>query len=289
MIACPVSREIGWQQACPSRTGFLFPASSGWHRGDSTPRPASYAALLHAPGRGFFALALTKGLATRGGMTVTAPTNRTLLRPLVRELPADVDTPISVYLKLRGLGPSFLLESVEGGEHLARYSFDRRAAARHPALLARPHRAGGRGAAGASSPLARAMCWTCCATTCRAMHEGRPPACPASPAARSGYMSYDLVRSFERLPDAPRHAGPARGGLPAVRPPRDLRPCQASPAGDRPRRADARQTRSRRREAALDEMVARLQRPLPAAHAATGRRAARRPSRSSRAFTARGL
>ncbi|MCE5259444.1 MAG: hypothetical protein LLG44_10405 [Chloroflexi bacterium] len=48
---------------------------------------------------------------------------RILLRPLVRELPADVETPISVYLKLRGLGPSFLLESVEGGEHIARYSF----------------------------------------------------------------------------------------------------------------------------------------------------------------------
>jgi len=45
-----------------------------------------------------------------------------LIYPLVRELPADLETPLSVYLKLRGLGPSFLLESVEGGEHLARYS-----------------------------------------------------------------------------------------------------------------------------------------------------------------------
>ncbi len=43
--------------------------------------------------------------------------------PLVRELPADLETPISVYLKLRGRGPSFLLESVEGGERVARYSF----------------------------------------------------------------------------------------------------------------------------------------------------------------------
>jgi anthranilate synthase component 1 len=43
--------------------------------------------------------------------------------PLIRELPADLDTPISVYLKLRGRGPSFLLESVEGGERVARYSF----------------------------------------------------------------------------------------------------------------------------------------------------------------------
>ncbi len=45
------------------------------------------------------------------------------LRPLTRELPADLETPASAYLKLRGSGPSFLLESVEGGERVARYSF----------------------------------------------------------------------------------------------------------------------------------------------------------------------
>jgi anthranilate synthase component 1 len=43
--------------------------------------------------------------------------------PIVRELPADLETPISVYLKLAGNGPSFLLESVTGGEFVARYSF----------------------------------------------------------------------------------------------------------------------------------------------------------------------
>jgi anthranilate synthase component 1 len=45
------------------------------------------------------------------------------VRPLVRELPADLDTPATAYLKLRGRGPSFLLESVEGGERVARFSF----------------------------------------------------------------------------------------------------------------------------------------------------------------------
>lgn len=45
------------------------------------------------------------------------------LTPIVRELPADLETPISVYMKLRGAGPSFLLESVTGGEQVARYSF----------------------------------------------------------------------------------------------------------------------------------------------------------------------
>ncbi len=45
------------------------------------------------------------------------------LLTVVRELPADLETPVSVYLKLAGQGPSFLLESVTGGEQLARYSF----------------------------------------------------------------------------------------------------------------------------------------------------------------------
>ncbi|MBN1317682.1 MAG: anthranilate synthase component I [Anaerolineales bacterium] len=40
-----------------------------------------------------------------------------------KELPADLETPISVYLKLRGDYPSFLLESVEKGEIMGRYSF----------------------------------------------------------------------------------------------------------------------------------------------------------------------
>jgi anthranilate synthase component 1 len=39
------------------------------------------------------------------------------------DIAADLDTPVSAYLKLRNLKPRFLLESVEGGERLARYSF----------------------------------------------------------------------------------------------------------------------------------------------------------------------
>jgi anthranilate synthase component 1 len=46
------------------------------------------------------------------------------LVPIWRELPADLETPVSVYLKLRGQGSgSFLLESVEKAEHVGRYSF----------------------------------------------------------------------------------------------------------------------------------------------------------------------
>ncbi len=45
------------------------------------------------------------------------------IQTIVREIPADLETPTGVYLKLRGNGTSFLLESVEGGERIARYSF----------------------------------------------------------------------------------------------------------------------------------------------------------------------
>jgi anthranilate synthase component 1 len=39
------------------------------------------------------------------------------------DIAADLDTPVSAYLKLRPFEPRFLLESVEGGERLGRYSF----------------------------------------------------------------------------------------------------------------------------------------------------------------------
>ncbi|HWS24062.1 MAG TPA: anthranilate synthase component I [Anaerolineales bacterium] len=45
------------------------------------------------------------------------------VKTLNREIHADLETPISVYLKVRGNQPSFLLESIDGGEIVARYSF----------------------------------------------------------------------------------------------------------------------------------------------------------------------
>jgi anthranilate synthase component 1 len=45
------------------------------------------------------------------------------LVPVYREIRADLETPVSAYLKIAHGSHSFLLESVEGGERLARYSF----------------------------------------------------------------------------------------------------------------------------------------------------------------------
>ncbi|HUR56228.1 MAG TPA: anthranilate synthase component I [Opitutaceae bacterium] len=43
--------------------------------------------------------------------------------PVYADLMADFETPVSAYAKLKEAGPSYLFESVEGGENLARYSF----------------------------------------------------------------------------------------------------------------------------------------------------------------------
>jgi anthranilate synthase component 1 len=43
--------------------------------------------------------------------------------PIYREVPADLETPVSAYLKVARGKYSFLLESVEGGERFGRYSF----------------------------------------------------------------------------------------------------------------------------------------------------------------------
>ncbi len=53
-----------------------------------------------------------RGMASQGNVV-----------PIYREVPADLETPVSAFLKIARGKHSFLLESVEGGERLARYSF----------------------------------------------------------------------------------------------------------------------------------------------------------------------
>ena len=49
--------------------------------------------------------------------------NRGNVVPVCTDLMADFETPVSAYAKLKDAGPAYLLESVEGGETLSRYSF----------------------------------------------------------------------------------------------------------------------------------------------------------------------
>ena len=44
------------------------------------------------------------------------------MQPLF-DIAGDLDTPVSAFMKLAAFAPRFLLESVEGGERLGRYSF----------------------------------------------------------------------------------------------------------------------------------------------------------------------
>src|SRR5215211_756559 len=72
-------------------------------------------------------------IRTRGALTpsldelrdwLEATFERPSTTPIYREIMADVETPVSAYLKVREPGRSgFILESVEGGERIARYSF----------------------------------------------------------------------------------------------------------------------------------------------------------------------
>src|SRR5215472_4352716 len=125
------------------------------------------------------------------------------------DITGDLDTPVSAFMKLGAFAPRFLLESVEGGERLARYSFigfgdglevrlDASGLAiggeRRPLPVDGAELLGGLRAALAAAPQPK-------------------PDIPGVPLAGGlvGYAAYDVVRWFERLPARARtdHGGPA--------------------------------------------------------------------------------
>ncbi len=120
--------------------------------------------------------------------------------PVSLEFPSDTETPITIYARIAGKRPSFLLESVEGGERLGRYSFV------------------------GTDPL---LTFTCSGSSIvvetgkgRFRRAGNPfrvieglledfrsPAMEGLPrfyGGLVGYLGYDLVRHIERLPDSGR-------------------------------------------------------------------------------------
>ena len=119
------------------------------------------------------------------------------LIPVYDVLPADLLTPVSAYLRIaQGARYSFLLESVEGGEKIARYTF----AGAHPEEVFRF-------AGGACVMEGRdRVVWeeTDPVSFLRnRMERFRPVRVPGLPpliAGAIGYFSYDMVRLIERLP-----------------------------------------------------------------------------------------
>jgi len=103
--------------------------------------------------------------------------------PIYREVLADLETPVSAYLKVARGPYSFLLESVEGGERLARYSF----------IGTEPYRVFKSGAArnGGGDPL-------------RAVEEELArfqvvavPGLPRFAGGAVGFLGYEAIRHYE--------------------------------------------------------------------------------------------
>ncbi len=121
-----------------------------------------------------------KGLVGKGNLV-----------PIYREIPADLETPVSAYLKVARGPYSFLLESVEGGERLGRYSF----------IGTEPYKALKTGPGedrGAIDPLLAIQ---------KEMQSASvvPVAeLPRFHGGAVGYLSYEAVRYFEKLPSPER-------------------------------------------------------------------------------------
>jgi len=118
--------------------------------------------------------------------------------PIAREIPADLITPVSAFLSASaGERNAFLLESVEGGESLARYSF----LGWRPRLLVRSRGdrvteetvSGRRSLRGNVFDVLRAH-----------LAASRTPPMPGLPRLVSGavgFIGYDAVRLLESIPD----------------------------------------------------------------------------------------
>jgi anthranilate synthase component 1 len=123
------------------------------------------------------------------------------------DIAADLDTPVSAYLKLKPFRPRFLLESVEGGERLARYSFIGFGDCLELRLDARGLQVGAR-----TLPRPQNQAELLDALR-RALSTAPRPDDGAHPFPLHGGLvgaaSYDLVRYFERLPNAPPHGDDA--------------------------------------------------------------------------------
>jgi anthranilate synthase component 1 len=106
------------------------------------------------------------------------------LIPLTQTVIEDTETPVSAFLKLRGAGPAFLLESAEQGQRVGRWSF----IGYKPRSVLRWSLAdGGDPYALAAAEVARHR---------QAVRSGLPPFAGGA----VGFFGYDCVRAVERLP-----------------------------------------------------------------------------------------
>ena len=119
------------------------------------------------------------------------------LIPVFRTVTADLETPVSAFLRIAHEAPeAFLLESVEGGEHVGRYTFIgiapyKKMTAQGRRIVAEEgrHRRGFDGDIFEELKLALA-----------GHTPARLPGLPPFTAGAVGFFAYDVVRLIERLP-----------------------------------------------------------------------------------------
>jgi anthranilate synthase component I len=114
------------------------------------------------------------------------------------DISGDLDTPVSAFMKLAAFEPRFLLESVEGGERLARYSFIGFGDSlevkldRDGLMIGRERR---------PIPASAVELLTALRDALRLVPKPQPDIAGVPLAGGLvGYSSYDVVRFFERLP-----------------------------------------------------------------------------------------
>lgn len=120
------------------------------------------------------------------------------LIPVFAELAADLDTPLSAFLRLRPGPYAFLLESVEGGEKWARYSF----LGTDPLMVftAKGKRISVRRPDGTIELLPGPNPFTALRDLLSRFKPVRVPGLPRFQGGAVGFLSYDMIRHVERLP-----------------------------------------------------------------------------------------
>ena len=120
------------------------------------------------------------------------------LIPVYRTVTADLETPVSAFLRIAAEEPeAFLLESVEGGERIGRYTF----------IGIRPYRkleSRGRSITAIDGKKTRQYEGDIFHELKSALSEHKPAKLPGLPpftAGAVGFFAYDVVRQIERLPE----------------------------------------------------------------------------------------
>jgi len=119
------------------------------------------------------------------------------LVPVYRTVTADLETPVSAFLRIASEEPeAFLLESVEGGEHVGRYTFIgvqpyKKMVARGTRITVREGRRESTFDGDIFAELKKAL---------SGHTPARLPGLPPFTAGAVGFFAYDVVRQIERLP-----------------------------------------------------------------------------------------